>query len=186
VSENRTARDLMNASFLRLGTDAPLREAVALLLGPGAAPKGAQTLVVTDADGRLHGLLTPRSLVRSLVRECLPADEPTDGERPDDERPDGEPADAGTAAPSPDDGRLETDLLRALTVCREKPLGEVAETDVPRVAPDTRLLHLMELIGDQRRESVPVTEDDRVIGIVHLAEVFAAAAALALAPEARD
>lgn len=175
MSENRTAREMMNASFLRLGTDAPLREAVALLLGPGAAPKGAQTLVVTDADGRLHGLLTPRSLVRSLVRECLP----------DDERPD-----TDTAAPSPDDTsddtRLEANLLRALTTCCEKPLGEVADRDVPRVAPDARLLHLMELIGDRRRESVPVTEDDRVIGIVHLAEVFAAAASLALAPEAKD
>ena len=161
MAENLTARDLMGASFLQLPADAPLREALALLLGPGAAPKGAQTLVVTAPDGSLRGLLTPRSLLRALV-----------GSLPPDEA-------AG------DDAAFERAMLRALAARLGAPVGELAFRDVPRAAPTDRLLHLMELIGDRRLESVPVTEGGRVVGLVTLADVFSAAASLALAPETR-
>lgn len=150
----------MSSSFRSLPAECPLREALCLLLGLRTETKGTPNLVVTEADGSFAGVLTPRSLLQALLESWQPSE---DLRR--------------------DEDRLGDSLLHLVGNRLDTPIGELMIRDVPCAHPGDRLLRLVELISDRRLECVPVVEGDRPVGVVLQADVFRAAAALALAPD---
>jgi CBS-domain-containing membrane protein len=122
--------------------------------------KGTPNLVVTESDGSFAGVLTPRSLLQAIMRGWVPDE-----------------------SLRRDEGRLADSVLQRVGSRLDTPIGELMIRELPCAQPGDRLLRLLELISDRRLECVPVVENRRPVGVVLQADVFRAAAALALAPD---
>jgi CBS domain-containing protein len=160
MAEQIVARDLLKGSFLRLGAGHTLREALGILLDPQTQREAPRTLIVLNPDGSFAGLLTTRALLRALAPEWIFDD-------------------AAGANPS----GIETRLLATIPARLDVTVGEAMIRDVPAVRPDDRLPQLIGYLTGRRLECLPVIENDRVLGVIHLTDVFNAAGGLALAAQ---
>ena len=150
-----TARDLVKTDFRTIGSDRPLWEAMELLVDYGDKQTPAP-LVVVHGDGSFAGLLTPVALFKALLRKVRPEEMPTGP---------------------------EADLYEAMSGQLELPVAEAMVREVPRAYPDDRLTALMKINTEHRLEYSPVLENDAVIGIIYVTDIFHAAASLALTHE---
>jgi CBS domain-containing protein len=155
--ENLTARALMRVSFLRLGSQHTLREALGILLDPQARREDPKVLIILNGDGSFAGLLSPKDLLRAALPDSAHGPEPS-------------------ARPTGDQNLLV--LLRDKLSC---PVSQAMNREVPVASPDDRLPRLIERMYPQRLECIPVVEKGRILGLVHLTDVFNEAARLALA-----
>ena len=160
MAKNITARDLMKLSFLRLGSEHSLREALGILLDTEAGVGGQRVLIVLGADGSFAGTLTTRSLLHALL-----------------------PLWVDEQLATTDEVQFERRLLSAMEGKLDLKVGQAMQRDVPTVGFDDRLPHLIEIMQDKRLDCVPVLDGERVVGVVFLTDVFNAAAALALATQ---
>lgn len=160
MAENIVARDLLKGSFLRLGAGHTLREALGILVDPQVQREGPRILIVLHPDGSFAGLLTTRALLRALAPEWA--------------------FDEGAAA---DPAGIEARLLATMPDRLDLTVGDAMVRDVPAAKPDDRLPRLIGYLAEKRLECLPVIENDRVLGVVHLTDVFNAVAGLALAAQ---
>ena len=160
MPQNLTVNDLMKPLFLRLGASHTLREAMGILLDPQARREDPRVLIVLNADGSFGGILTARDLLKAL----LPNGAPEMGEKED--------ADA-----------FAHHLLQTLPEKLNLKVTSAMRSNVPTVTPTHRLPHLIHILQEYRLECVPVVDQGRVLGLVHLTDVFNAAASLALASQ---
>jgi CBS domain-containing protein len=161
MAKNTTARDLMKMSFLRLGSDHTLSEALGILRDPLSTYEGPKTLIILDRDGALVGMVTIRHLLKALLGPWV-EDAKASGNYAFDE-------------PS---------LLHAVEKTLGASLATAMISDIPAAHPDDRLIRLMELMDDKRLDCIPVVDDTgRVLGIVYLIDVFNAISRTALSSE---
>ncbi len=151
-----TARSLMRVEFQVIGLDRPLREALRILTSCDEREKPAP-LVVTGGDGSFAGVLTPLAVHLALLQ--------------------------GISIEQL--GRLpEADLLATVESKLDQPVSGAAVSEVPRAHPDDRLFTLMKNATERRLEYSVVLEEDRVVGVIFVTDIFRAAASLTLAHEA--
>ncbi len=153
-----TARDLMKSAFRTIAADRPLREAKDYLIDFGEK-QSPLPLVVVHADGSLAGLLTPSALFRALLRKVRLENVHT---------------------------FTDLELLAAMGGQLDMQVSEAMVREVPRAYPEDRLLALMKLSIEHREHRVeftPVLENEAVIGIVYVTDIFHAAASLSLTHE---
>ncbi len=147
-----TARSLMKAEFRTIESGQPLREALEVLLDFREKTTPVPVVVV-HTDGRYAGLFTPLAVFKSLLQK----------QRLDQ---------LGNIP--------EKELLSAMDGQLDLPVAEAMIADAPHAGPDDRLLALLEMNSERRLEITPVLEDDRVIGILYVTDIFNAAASLAI------
>ncbi|MFW6303913.1 MAG: HPP family protein [Candidatus Sumerlaeota bacterium] len=160
MADNITARDLIKASFLRLGETHSLREAMGILLDPQAQKEEPRVLTILNPEGKLEGILTTRHLLMALLPEWVEEEQSDISEEDFEQR-----------------------LLEAMQDKLDITVRDAMLTDIPLVAPDARLPDLIEILQDRRLDCVPVLENERIIGVVFLTDVYTAAAQLALASQ---
>ena len=154
------ARDLMLHSFTKVRADHTLGEAMQALVDLQGESGVPNALVVLDANGRYEGILTARLLLKSLLTLWMP----------------------GKAAPK-DEAMLEKELVDLVHERSRVAVQGALIRGLPTAAPSDRLLALVEVACDKRLEFVPVVDDGHVVGLVPVAQIFLAAASLALTPE---
>jgi CBS domain-containing protein len=157
MAENIVARDLMKRVFLRLGAGHTLNEALGILLDPQNREKGPRILIVLNPDGGFAGTLTTRYLLKALLPVWV--------------------TDEGEAA---DTAAFEQRLLLAMRDKLGMRVGEAINRNIPVVGPDERLPKIVKIMQERRLDCLPVIENDRVIGVIHITDLFNAAAGLAL------
>ncbi|MBN1867073.1 CBS domain-containing protein [Candidatus Sumerlaeota bacterium] len=162
MADEIVARDLVRSVFLRVGTDHTLRETLGVLLDPLARGQRPRVLIVLNTDCSFAGLLTTRDILRTLLPDWI-----------DDTDPREENEDA-----------FEPRLLDALRSRLDVKVVAAMKTDVSVAAPSDRLPTLLSTMLSQRVDSIPVLDGGRILGVVHLADVFSACARLALASQA--
>ncbi|NQU44389.1 CBS domain-containing protein [bacterium] len=160
MPDNLIARDLMKLSFLRLGAGHTLHEALGILLDPQAREHGPRVLIVLNPDGSFAGVLTTRYLLKALLPEWV--------------------SNENEQADSAD---FEQRLLAAIQDKLNLRVADAMNRDVPVASPQDRLPHLIDLMQERRLDSIPVLDEGRVIGVIHITDVFNAAARLALSAQ---
>ena len=157
-----TAESIMEASFLKIPGDRPLREAISMLIH---LPQGAEAPLILivldpDQDGNYLGYLTARLLFKSLLDQWGPF-------LPD--RKDGSISEKAFLENF--EGRLDSPVSNALT------------PNLPSVRRDVRILNMIQLVVSSKLEVLPVIEDGVICGVVTLKSIYLAAAGLALTSE---
>jgi CBS domain-containing protein len=168
MKQKIAARDLMTLTFLRLGSGHTLREALGILLDPQAPESAPRVLIVLNPDGTFAGTLSTRFLLRALVPEWVERED----ESPEKETPGGNPLEEEA-----DYGKR---LLHSMQERLNLKVGQAMNPDVPTVGPGECLPRLIELIHTKRLDCLPVLDNGRVVGVVYVADIFNAAAQLAL------
>ena len=155
--ENLEAKDLMRRSFLRLGSEHTLREALGILLATLKRPGGPRVLSILNPDGSFAGILTTRYLLKALVPDWVREDEAV-----------------------PEEIEFEQHLLTTMRDKLDLQIQDAMNRDVSTVSPTDRLPLLIEKLRDKHAGCLPVLENERLVGIIYLTDVFNAAAGLAL------
>ena len=148
----------MKTGFRTIEDNRPLREAQGYLVDFDEK-QSPLPLVVVRSNGSFAGLLTPTALFRSLLCEV----------RLDEL-----------------DKLTQPELLAAMADQLDKPVSEAMVSEVSRAKPEDQLVKMMTMNAEHkghRVEFTPVLENNIVIGIVYITEIFHAAASLALTPE---
>lgn len=143
----RTAQDIMTTAVITIGLDADITEAAKLLLD-----KGVNGLPVTDAEGRLVGILCQSDLVR--MQKSLPI--PSlftllDG-----------------FVPLSSSALLEAEVKR---IAASK-VADAMSTKVVTVSPDTTIDEIATLMVDRKFHTLPVTKGDLLVGIVGMQDII--------------
>jgi predicted transcriptional regulator len=163
MADNICARDLMKTSFLRVGTNHTLREALAILLSPSSRNEGPRIFVILKPDGTFAGTLSLRYLLKALVPDWAFDDvELTDPKA------------------------FEEKLLAAMPERLDRTVSEAMKQDQSFATPPDRLPKLIQLMQSRELHCLPVLEKDRVAGILYLNDVFRAAAHLALTAQSAN
>lgn len=157
MTDSITAANLMKQDFLRLGAGHSLHEALGILLDPQAAKGGPRVLIILNPDGSFAGTLTVRYLLKALLPDWLPLEEQS-----------GPPTD------------FEQRLFTAIQDKLHIKVAEAMHKGVPTASPADRLPTLIALMRDKKLDCLPVLDQDRVVGVIHISDVFNAAAQLAL------
>ncbi|MFW5864169.1 MAG: HPP family protein [bacterium] len=147
----------MKQSFLRLGAAHTLHEALGILLDPQTRDKGPRILIVLNPDGTFAGTLTTRYLLKALLPVWV--------------------TDEGGAA---DSLEFEQRLLQSMQEKLGTKVSEAINRNIPAVSPEERLPRIMKIMQERRLDCLPVIEKDRVLGVIHITDLFNAAAQLAL------
>ncbi|HMB69602.1 MAG TPA: CBS domain-containing protein [bacterium] len=155
MSDRITARDIMSTAFLKLSGATPLRDVLPRLTSRDG---GARAVVVEGEGGVVLGLVTPRLLLRALFRDGVPE------RAPDEER-------------SAEDRLLDQARQRL-----DDPVRTVV-SHVPLAASDDPLVRLLRITKDEAVDCLLVSGGGSVKGVVWVADIFRAAAALSLTPE---
>ncbi len=148
----------MRKAFATIEAASPLSE-VFECLTDSDEHKTPLPLIVVNGDGTFAGVLTPMALYRALLRKVRLNDIPALGNDP---------------------------FLEKMREQLNMPVSEAMVREVPRAYPDDGLCSLMRINIDRcepRIEFTPVLENDSVIGIVYVTEIFHAAASLTLTPD---
>jgi len=143
----RTAQDIMTTDVVTIGPDIDITEAARTLLD-----KGVNGLPVTDAEGRLVGILCQSDLVR--MQKSLPI--PSlftllDG-----------------LVPLSSTALLEAEVKR---IAASK-VADAMSTDVVTVTPETTIDEIASLMVDRKFHTLPVTEGDILVGIVGMKDII--------------
>lgn len=154
------AEGLMLSEFERIRSDQPLAEAIAALVRVQDDEDRPNVLAVVDRHSKFEGLLTSRLLCSSLLAMWNP-----------------------TKSVLEDDPRLQRELIELVADRVELRIHDALPRGLPTVAPDARLLELIDAACEHQMEYLPVVVDGQVTGVVPVASLFAATAALVLRPE---
>jgi len=154
MSDTPTAADLLSPRFLKIGEQATLHDAIAVLMDQRATPEGEHTFVVTHEDGSYAGLLSLRRFLVGLFGNW------------------------NLDVPS-----AEGELEQALHDRLELKVADVVERNRPQATMKTPLLELIPMMVDPEFECLPVIENGRIKGVIYIADVFRLASTLALTPE---
>ncbi len=146
--------------FATFRSDRTLGEALGDLVELQADPHRANALAVVSAEGEFEGIVTAHLLCKSLVALWMPAKSLRE-----------------------DAARLQRELLEMVADRNELKVHDALIRGLPTVAPESRLLDLIEVGCEQRLDFIPVVEDDQLLGLVPITAVFQAVASLALTPE---
>lgn len=154
------AMDVMTHDVVSIGPDAPIIEAMRLML-----QKKISGLPVIDASGHLQGIVTEGDFLRRTE---------TGTER---KRPRWLEFLLGP-------GRLATEYVHT----SGRKVGDVMSLDVRTATEDAPLEHIVNLMERYRVKRIPIVRGDKVVGIVTRANLMRALARLALAeaPAAAD
>lgn len=147
-------RDLISRDITTIAADATIHQAVEKLVELDRREQSgvleAQSLLVVDEDGKLEGLIAMLDILTGIEPPFM----------------------------------REAEHLAALTwdgmfddIVSQAENRTVAEAMVPldqleAVEPDDRLMTAVELMVRKKQRRLPVVEDDKVIGIVRLYDVF--------------
>lgn len=142
------AADVMTRNVVAVSPDAPLSQAVRLMLD-----RRISGLPVLDTDGRPVGMLTEGDLIRR-------AETGTDAPR------------AGWLSIIFTPGRLAGDYVQT----HGRRVADVMTPDVISVTETTPLSDVAELMRSRRVKRLPVTRDDSVVGIVSRSDLLGALA----------
>jgi len=143
------ARDIMNTDFQTLTPTDTLAEAVNCFYKAGAAAKRKVFgLMVTDKNGTLAGILS----MYDILMLIQPKHVHIWGEMDD----------------------LEPDLLFDDLSARVRSIqvGDIMTTDVVTIKPDTHIMVIVDLMIRKHIRRIPVLENDKIIGIVYISDVF--------------
>ncbi|MHC4811853.1 MAG: CBS domain-containing protein [Planctomycetota bacterium] len=160
MGEHIVARDLMLQDVAGIRGDQTVSEAMQALVDLQADAEVPNALVVLDAEGRYHGILTARLLCKTLMKLWAP-----------------------DKAAGADQTLLEQELLDMVRDRGKLKVQDALIWDQPTAAAGDRLLPLVELACDKRLEFIPVVDNGHVLGLVPVTQIFLAAAGLALTPE---
>lgn len=140
------ASDVMTRNFVSIGRDAPIREAIRLMLD-----NRVSGLPVVDTAGKMVGILTEGDLVRrseiATERHRWPWLEFVMGP-----------------------GRMASDYVKA----HGRVVDELMTHDVTVVAPDTPLADIVALMERRRIKRLPVIDNGMLVGIVSRADLLVA------------
>jgi CBS domain-containing protein len=142
-------KDIMVKDFSTIRPDAPVREAVRMILEgkprhTGYKPFG---IMVTDEIGRLVGMISMFDILYHLRPPFM------------NYEMEGAPLWKGELEPY-------LDQFRALRV------EQVMTTPVITCAPDDPLMQVIDRMVKKRARRLPVVDSDRILGIVYLSDVF--------------
>ena len=161
-TDSLLARDLMTRKVVTVPPGMPVTSLARLL-----ADRGISAVPVTDALGRLLGIVTEADLLRRLA-----------------------------AAEDPPQGWLGSVFRNANRLAEQyaKTHGRTAQdimtTDVVTVGPDATADHCAHLMEERRVKRLPVLQDDQLIGVVSRADLLRAVleppGRIGTAAEARD
>jgi CBS domain-containing protein len=144
-----TARDVMVTSYHVLAPDTPLSEAVALFREASLREsRRVFGMMVVDAQGRLTGMLSMYDILLYL--------------RPKHIQVWGEMQE------------LVPDRLFEATLERLKALRveDLMSAHLLTIGPGTHILQVIDLMIKKHVRRLPVVEEDRILGIVYLSDVF--------------
>ncbi len=144
-----TARDVMDTHFYSLQPQTPVAEAARLLRKAGEELKRPVFgMTVVDDNGKLVGMVSMYDILLLT--------------RPKHIHIWGEMADIDA-----------TGIIREACV-RARPIlvGDIMTANVVTVTPDTHLLLIVDIMLKRHIRRIPVLEDGKVVGIVHLSRVF--------------
>jgi CBS domain-containing protein len=140
------ASDVMTRNLLSIGRDAPIREAIRLMLD-----NKVSGLPVVDTAGKMVGILTEGDLVRrseiATERRRWPWLDFVMGP-----------------------GRMASDYVKT----HGRVVGELMTHEVAVVAPDTPLADIVALMEQRRIKRLPVIDHGMLVGIVSRADLLAA------------
>ncbi len=144
-----TAREVMATDFFTLRPGDSIAQAVRVL-GQASRETGRRVfgLMVTEADGRLAGLVSMYDMLLLL--------------RPKHTHIWGEMSDLEL------DGLIEVACRRA----RGVRVGDIMTTELITITPDTHLLPVIDIMIKKHIRRLPVLEEGRLVGIVYLSAVF--------------
>jgi CBS domain-containing protein len=144
-----TAKDVMESRFLTIHPEMTIREAVEVFRQATAATgQRVFGLMVTDAQGKLIGMLSMYDIFLLL--------------RPKHIHIWGEMKDLDLS------GIIDTACRKAGQML----VGDIMTTDLITIAPDTHLLHVLDIMIKQHVRRIPVMENGEVIGMVYISRVF--------------
>ena len=147
------AKDIMTSRFLRISTQHSIGEALGLLLYGEQKKMDTGAIVVIDVEGDFAGLLTPGCILRGL----------------------GESAD-------PDVQTTGENFIGAVNARLSQSIESAMRKDLVTVGRDTPLSRLIYMMGMGDMECLPVMEENRVVGLIYVTDLFRATANLALTP----
>ena len=147
------ARDLMSRTYLTIGEQQTLREAFSVLMDSDATADGEHTFVVLHEDGSYAGMLSLRRFLGGLFANW-----------------------------NLDVRSNDAELEHALRERLDEKAAAITEWNRPQVSPEMPLTDLMTAMVDPEFECLPVIEENQILGVVYIADVFRAAASLALTP----
>lgn len=149
------ARELMKKDFGSIHLEATVHEAVEILYKMAQESEarkiaGAGALVVVDGEGKFIGLITMLDILKGIEPPFL--------------------REAEHLAGLTWDG-LFGDLVRS---ANNRKVSEAMSSvdDIVTISPEDRLMKAVELMVKKRLRRLPVVEDDKVIGMVRLYDVF--------------
>ncbi|MBF0119864.1 MAG: CBS domain-containing protein [Desulfobacterales bacterium] len=144
-----TARDIMVKDFETISQDAPVEEAVKLILKGKIRETGYKTVsvMVTDKMGNLAGVLSMFDVLYHLRPPIL---------------------NSFRDSFNFSEQELESYIKRfkGLTV------SQVMNSPVRYVSPDTELMVIIDRMVKEKSRRLPVVDKSKLIGVVYLAEVF--------------
>ncbi len=144
-----TARDVMETRFYSLRPETPVAEAARLFREANQELKQRVFgMLVTDADGKLVGMLSMYDLLLLL--------------RPKHIHIWGEMSDI----------EVEGFLQEACRRTRAILVGDIMTTDVITITPDTHVLMIVDIMLKKHVRRLPVLENGKVMGMVYLSAVF--------------
>lgn len=166
-SENQSVRDIMlpPSGFPCLKENSTVQEAIGQMrsfcpLG-STGPCGFSVLMVVDNQGRLVGRVTQQGILKVLFSSLL--------ETSDIKKFEGKTVEYSDL----------TTLLNGVMIKEgvnhlNSSLTRVIEKGIRVLAPETDLIHAMSVMVMTGETVLPVVENDKLTGIVQLAEVFGA------------
>jgi predicted transcriptional regulator len=148
-------RSFLTTDFETIGVDGTIHDAVDKLavldrkcLDQGTV--GTKTLVVTDEDGYFKGLLTMLDILQAIEPPFL--------------------READHLVGVGWDGLFEEIVHQAENKMVKESMTDAE--DIIGIGPDDRLIKVVELMVKHRLRRLPVLEDEKVIGVVRLYDIF--------------
>jgi CBS domain-containing protein len=144
-----TAKDIMVKEFPKIHPDAPVNEAARMIFkGPvretGYKPFG---MVVTDDIGRLVGMVSMHDILYHL-------------------RPSFMNYEASNTT------IWEGELEPYLNQFKELSVDQIMSSPVLTASPDCHLMVLIDMMVKNRVRRIPIIEDNHILGIVYLSDVY--------------
>lgn len=145
----KTVRDIMSTSFHSLSPDMPVSEAVKVF--KSASFEERRTIfgmMVMDARKALVGVLSMYDILLALQPKHIHIW----GEMKDIDL----------------DGLVDSACQRSRSVL----VGDIMSTDIITVPADAHLFMVLELMNKKHIRRLPVLEEDRVVGMVYISDLF--------------
>ncbi len=144
------ARNVMVTSFDRIHQDAPIDDAIRMILNGKIRRTGHKTvsLIVVDDYGQMAGVITMYDILFHLRPDFLNLS-----------------VDADTLQWK---GQLKL-LVESL---KQKRVGQLMSTNVMSAAPDDHVMVILDRMIKNKFRRLPVLEGDRPVGVIYISDVY--------------